>query len=95
MNINKIKDLYESGEGNRFFFSKDTMKFFGQTLRMFKVKKISDTEYLIYAPSYWWVDGKKKFMGISQRIFKTTDNDLHDVPDDLKINEVRTLDDIN
>ena len=34
-----------------YFFSKDTMRFFGQTLRSFKVKKQKDGRFKISAPS--------------------------------------------
>lgn len=57
-----------------YFFSKDTMAFFNQTLKDFTVKKLSDTEYLIEAPSYWG----GKLMGYTRRIFNTETNDLHD-----------------
>ena len=87
LTINEIKDLYESGEGDRFYFSPNTMRFFRQTLRMYRVKKLSGTQYLIFAPSYW--DGN--LMGISQRIFDTTDNDLHDVPPELEITKEKYL----
>ena len=34
-----------------YFFSKDTMKFFGQTLKDFEIKKQADGRYMITAES--------------------------------------------
>ena len=38
-------------ETSPYFFSKDTMKFFGQTMRDFKVSLLNDGRYKISAPS--------------------------------------------
>jgi len=70
MTIYDIKRLTQ--ESQPYFFSRKTLKFFGQTLKDFKVTKINETQYKIYAPSFW--DGKK--MGDTVRIFDTTLNDL-------------------
>ena len=88
LTIEEIKSRYEAGEGNRFFFSPDTMKFFNQRLSDFRVKKLTATKFLIFAPSYWYdMNHVLKLMGISQKVFDTTDNDLHDVPDKYKISK--------
>ena len=50
MTIYEIKRLTSKTEP--YFFSHKTMKFFGQTLKDFKVKKQSDGRYLILAPCY-------------------------------------------
>ena len=50
------------------------MKFFNQRLKDFKVKKLNETEYLIYAPSYW--EDSRKLMGTTMRIFDTITNEL-------------------
>tara|TARA_R100001132_G_C3193083_1_gene44028 strand:+ start:38 stop:259 length:222 start_codon:yes stop_codon:yes gene_type:complete len=70
MTIYEIKE--RTAENQPYYFSKDTMKFFGQTLKDFKVYKQSETEYLITAPSYW----SGKFMGNSQMIFHSDTNQL-------------------
>jgi len=49
MTIYEIKELTK--ETAPYFFSKDTMKFFGQTLKSFRVKKQDDGRYKITAPS--------------------------------------------
>ena len=49
MTIYEIKELTK--ETAPYFFSKDTMKFFGQTLKDFRVKKHDDGRYKITAPS--------------------------------------------
>lgn len=66
------------------YFDRDTMHFFNQTLKDFRVKQISDDKYLFYAPSYW--DGK--LMRISQQIYNADTNMLCDVPDSLKVNSI-------
>ena len=70
MNISEIKARTQ--ETSPYFFSRQTMKFFGQTMRSFSVKKQSDGKYLITAPSYW--DGK--LMGITKRLFNPETNEL-------------------
>ena len=72
MKIQEIKE--RTKKTSPYFFSRDTMKFFNQTLKDFKVKKLNDTEYLIYAPSYW----NGRLMGNSMRIFDTITNELKD-----------------
>jgi len=49
MTIYKIKELTK--ETAPYFFDRKTMKFFGQTLKDFTVKKQKDGRYLITAPS--------------------------------------------
>ena len=77
-NKNKIMTIEEIKERTKetapYFFSKDTMSFFNQKMSDFEVEKISETEYLITAPSYWG----GKLMGYTKRIFNTNTNDLHD-----------------
>ena len=58
-----------------YFFSKETLKFFGQTLKSFKVSKLNEVEYLITAPSYW----NGKLMGNTQRIFNKDTKKLNPV----------------
>lgn len=47
MTIYEIKRL--TADKYPHFFSRKTMRFFRQTLKMFKVKKLNEYEYLIYA----------------------------------------------
>lgn len=54
-----------------FFFSKSTMKFFGQTLKSFSVKKLSETKYKISA--------KSKHGFYTERIFDSETNTLSPV----------------
>ena len=49
MTIYEIKRLTE--ETAPYFFSKDTLRFFGQTLRSFSVKKQEDGRFKLSAPS--------------------------------------------
>ena len=49
MTIYEIKRL--TNKTAPYFFSKDTMRFFGQTLRSFKVKKQKDGRFKVSAPS--------------------------------------------
>lgn len=70
MTIYEIKEQTEKTAP--YFFSKDTMSFFNQTLKSFKVKKLNETEYLIYANSYW----NGRLMGKTMRIFDTITKEL-------------------
>lgn len=72
MTIQEIKQRTKKKRPN--YFSAKTLKFFNQKLSDFKIKKLSDTEYLIYATSYW--DGR--LMGTSMKIFNTITEDLED-----------------
>ena len=49
MTIYEIKRL--SQDTAPYFFSRDTMRFFGQTLRSFRVKKQVDGRFKVSAPS--------------------------------------------
>lgn len=55
-----------------YYFSRITMKVFGQTLKDFKVYKQPDDRYLITAPRY--MNGK--IIGYSERYFNPQTNDL-------------------
>ena len=73
MTIYEIKKQTE--ETAPYFFSKETLKFFGQTMKSFKVKKLNEKEYLITAPSY----SNRKLMGQTQRIFNVDSKKLEPV----------------
>lgn len=64
-----------------YYFDKDTLRFFGQTLRSFKVSDNGDGRFKISAPSYWWINGEKKLRGYSERLFNPATNDLEDLPE--------------
>ena len=70
MTIYDIKRLTK--ESQPYFFSRKTLKLFGQTLRDFKVTKINETQYRIIAPLL--LNGKR--IGDTVRIFDTTVNDF-------------------
>lgn len=61
------------------YFSKSTMKFFGQTMRDFKVKKMPNGKYLIYAPMKDRSSGRT--MGYTIRYFNPETNDLDRLSD--------------
>ena len=73
MTIYEIKKQTE--ETAPYFFSKETLKFFGQTMKSFKVKKLNEKEYLITAPSYL----NEKLIGQTQRIFNVDSKKLEPV----------------
>lgn len=70
MTIYEIKRLISDEKPH--FFSRSTLKFFGQTLRDFKVTKINETQYRVIAPVL--LNGKK--ISETKRIFDTTLNDF-------------------
>ena len=53
-----------------YFFTRDTMKFFGQTMKSFTVKKQTDGRYFISAPRMF--DGK--INGYTTRFFNPANN---------------------
>ena len=73
MTIYEIKRRTE--ETSPYFFSKKTMKFFNQTLKDFKVYKLSEYFYLITCPSFI---GYGKSTMLTKRIFFTQTNELLD-----------------
>lgn len=76
MNIYKIKRLVLANDpDNHYFFSRDTLRFFGQTLRSFRVTKIGEN-YRITAPMKN-IDGH--YFGDTVRIFNTATNKLERV----------------
>lgn len=70
--------IYEIAERTKakqpYFFSKDTMRFFGQTMSKFRVKKQSGGKYLIYCPMKDRRTGKH--IGMTERLFNPETNDL-------------------
>ena len=80
MTISKIKTLTE--ETNPHFFDRKTLKFFGQTMRDFKVYKQPDGKYLITAPTYRtdYRTGRRIEGLPTERLFNPETNELERVP---------------
>jgi len=70
MTIYEIKRKTESKYP--YFFSRQTLKFFGQTLKDFKVYKQKDGKYLIIAPCKW----DNKLIGYTKRLYNPETNEL-------------------
>lgn len=73
LTIYDIKRLSE--EDAPYFFSRKTLKFFGQTMRSFSVSKCADGRYHISAPLR--IDGK--IIGLTERFFDPTTGKLERV----------------
>ena len=71
MTIYEIKERTEDTEP--YFFTRNTMKFFHQTMRDFRIKKQIDGRYYIYAPMR---DNSGKQVGLTERYFNPTTNRL-------------------
>ena len=69
MNIQQIKE--RTKKTNPYFFSEDTLRFFGQSISDFTVTK-QDDKYLIEAPSY----KNGELMGHTRRLFNPETNEL-------------------
>ena len=67
---------YRTMETAPYFFSRDSMRFFRQTLRDFHVNKLPDGKYLIWARSYGG--------NVTQRIFNPANNTLEMVTEAAK-----------
>lgn len=75
LTIYNIKTL--TSETNPHYFDRATLRFFGQTMRMFRVQRQDDGRYRIAAPSYWKDDnGRPKYMGESIRYYNPVTNEL-------------------
>jgi len=70
MTIYEIKRRTE--ETSHEFFTRQTLKFFGQTLKDFRVYKMDSKNYLIAAP----VRMRGKVIGHTRRLFNTDTNKL-------------------
>ena len=71
MTIYEIKEKTQAK--SPYFFSRDTMKFFHQTMRDFKVKKQSDGRYYICAVMRDHTGAK---VGLTERYYNPVTNDL-------------------
>ena len=71
MTISEIKRRTQ--ETSPYFFSEDTMRFFGQTMHSFSVRKQDDGRYKISAPMR---NGSGETMGETVRYFNPVNNQL-------------------
>lgn len=71
MTIHKIKELTSTSAPH--FFDRATLKFFGQTMRSFSVKKLKMGKYLVSAPMR---DSRGKSVGETLRLFNPKTNEL-------------------
>lgn len=72
MSITEIKN--RTAETSPYFFNRQTLKFFGQTMRSFKVKKQEDGRYKISAPMIDRFTNRN--MGETVRYFNPITNEL-------------------
>lgn len=72
MTIYEIKRLTE--QTSPYYFTRNTLKFFGQRMKDFSVRKQSDGRYLVSAPMRDRSTGK--IMGTSERVFNPLTNEL-------------------
>ena len=72
MTIQEIKKATK--ETAPYYFSADTLRFFGQTLNSFKVEKQEDGRYKISAPIKDATNDR--YMGESVRYFNPANNEL-------------------
>ena len=78
MTISEIKD--RSHKHAPYFFSKDTLSWFGQTMSSFRVKKMDERFYKISAPMIDKSNGNK-YMGETIRYFDNVTDELHSQSD--------------
>lgn len=71
LTIYDIKRL--TAETSPYFFSRDTMRFFHQTLRSYSVTKQADGRYRIAADMR---DSNGRHMGVTERFFNPATNTL-------------------
>ena len=73
MTIYEIKE--RTKETAPYFFTRNNMKFAGQTLKMFKVTKRKDGRFDLTAPRFH----NEKQIGITYRIFNPENNKLEHI----------------
>ena len=71
MTIYDIKRMSE--EKAPYFFDRNSMKFFGQTLKDFSVKKLNEERYYISAPMR---DSRGHQVGVTKKIFDVRTREL-------------------
>tara|TARA_Y100001973_G_C5182886_1_gene325977 strand:+ start:82 stop:339 length:258 start_codon:yes stop_codon:yes gene_type:complete len=76
---NKTMTIYDikrmSEDKAPYFFDRKSMKFFGQTLKDFSVKKLNEERYYISAPMR---DSNGHQVGITKRVFDVRTRELLD-----------------
>jgi hypothetical protein len=68
MTIYEIKQRVSNAP---YFFSRQSMKFFNQTLKDFKVRKLENGNFYLFAPMY---DNRGQFVGTTEREFNPITN---------------------
>ena len=63
----------QTRETSPYFFSAETLRFFGQTMDSFDVSKCADGRYFIQAPI---IDSRGVTMGNTERYFNPANNEL-------------------
>ena len=71
MTIYEIKQATQ--KTSPYFFERDTMKFWGQNMKSFKVAKQADGRFMIWAPTK---DRSGKRIGETVRYFNPKNNEL-------------------
>jgi hypothetical protein len=74
MTIYEIKE--KTQDSAPYFFTRDTLKFFHQTMSMFRVKKMKDGRFYISAPMR---DHTGRKVGTTERYFNPENNKLETV----------------
>ena len=74
-NIPTIYEIKRNAENAGLYFSRETLRFFGQTLRSFKVYRLSPCQFLVAAPIMY----VGRFQGVSKRVFDASTNLLERV----------------
>ncbi len=72
MSVYQIKRLTK--ETSPFFFSRGSLRFFGQTLKDFRVYKQKNGKYLLTAPMFCGPGGHR--CGTTERLFNPATNEL-------------------
>lgn len=75
-----IHDIAALLPKDNYFFSPETMEFFGQSMSDFRVQRINEYVYFIIAPSYY----RGKRLGLTQRYFDTRTNSLTRTHEELE-----------
>ena len=74
MTIYEIKRL--TATTSPHFFTRSTLKFFGQTMKSFSVRKCADGRYKMSAPMRRWDNGRWIDTGNTMRYFNPANNEL-------------------
>lgn len=69
MTASEVKARYQSLQPSGHFFDRDTLRFFGQTMRSFSITYLGEDKYLISAPMYARERNTRRYMGMSKHVF--------------------------